>query len=365
MTRDSSLATAPATGRRDRRRARWRRSRRPSGSASTRCGRPRPTAPTPSRRSPGGAPTPSASASAPASSSCPPARRRPRRWRRSRSTTSPAGGSSSASARPARRSSRAGTASRTPARSPAPASTSTIVRRIVARGEPVEHHGEFYDLPLQGGTGLGKALKSTVHPLRTDIPIFIAAEGPKNVALAAEIGDGWLPLFFAPKEDAFYRECLAEGFAASGEAGKADRFEVASSVIDRPRRRRRALRRRRPPVPRPLRRRDGRPRRQLPLRGLRPDGLRGRRHEGPGAVPRRAQGRGRGGDPAGDGRGRRPRRPAGEDPRRAGRAGGTRASPRSSSAARRRRSRATPSCSPADASTVRRGPRTRRRSCRR
>ena len=174
-----------------------------------------------------------------------------------------------------------------------------IVRQIVARGGPVEHHGEFYDLPLQGGTGLGKALKSTVHPLRTDIPIFIAAEGPKNVALAAEIGDGWLPLFFAPKEDGFYRDCLATGFAASGEAGKAERFEVTSTVTDRPRRRRRALRRRRAPVPRPVRRRDGRPRRQLPLRGVRPHGLRGRRHQGAGALPRRAQGRGGGGDPAG------------------------------------------------------------------
>ena len=64
---------------------------------------------------------------------------------------------------------------------------------------PVEHHGEFYDMPLQGGTGLGKALKSTVHPLRTEIPIYLAAEGPKNVALAAEICDGWLPLFFSPE----------------------------------------------------------------------------------------------------------------------------------------------------------------------
>jgi F420-dependent oxidoreductase-like protein len=103
-----------------------------------------------------------------------------------------------------------------------------IVRRIVARGGPVEHHGEFYDMPLVGGTGLGKALKSTVHPLRTEIPIHIAAEGPKNVALAAEIGDGWLPLFFAPKEDAFYRECLQRGFDASGDPGKAERFEVVS-----------------------------------------------------------------------------------------------------------------------------------------
>lgn len=106
-----------------------------------------------------------------------------------------------------------------------------IVRRIVARGEPVEHHGEFYDMPVRGGTGLGKALKSTVHPLRTEIPIFLAAEGPKNVALAAEICDGWLPLFFAPKEDAFYRRCLEEGFVAAGDPTKADRFEVVSTVF--------------------------------------------------------------------------------------------------------------------------------------
>jgi len=106
-----------------------------------------------------------------------------------------------------------------------------IVRKVFARGEPVEHHGEFYDLPHEGGAGLGKALKSTVHPLRADLPIFLAAEGPKNVALAGEIADGWLPLFFAPKEDGFYRECLQRGFDASGDAGKAERFEVVSSMF--------------------------------------------------------------------------------------------------------------------------------------
>jgi F420-dependent oxidoreductase-like protein len=105
-----------------------------------------------------------------------------------------------------------------------------IVRAIIAREAPVEHHGDFYDMPLQGGTGLGKALKSTVHPLRNEIPIYLAAEGPKNVALAAEICDGWLPLFFSPKEDAFYRDCLRQGFEASGERGKADRFEVTATV---------------------------------------------------------------------------------------------------------------------------------------
>ena len=105
-----------------------------------------------------------------------------------------------------------------------------IVRKIVARDAPVEYHGAFYDMPLQGGAGLGKALKSTVHPLRNEIPIYLAAEGPKNVALAAEICDGWLPLFFSPKEDGFYRDCLRQGFEASGDAGKADRFEVTATV---------------------------------------------------------------------------------------------------------------------------------------
>jgi F420-dependent oxidoreductase-like protein len=106
-----------------------------------------------------------------------------------------------------------------------------IVREIVAREKPVEFSGEQYQMPLAGGTGLGKPLKSTIHPFRTDLPIYLGAEGPKNVALAAEIADGWLPLFFSPKDDAHYRACLAEGFAASGEEGKADRFEVVSTMF--------------------------------------------------------------------------------------------------------------------------------------
>jgi F420-dependent oxidoreductase-like protein len=106
-----------------------------------------------------------------------------------------------------------------------------IVRRIFARDEPVEFHGEFYDLPYEGGAGLGKPLKSTVHPLRNDIPIYLAAEGPKNVALAAELCEGWLPLFFAPREDAFYRECLERGFAAASDPGKGDRFAVPLTMM--------------------------------------------------------------------------------------------------------------------------------------
>jgi F420-dependent oxidoreductase-like protein len=82
-----------------------------------------------------------------------------------------------------------------------------------------------------GGTGLGKPLKSTIHPLRKEIPIYLGAEGPKNVALSAEICDGWLPLFFSPKEDGFYRQCLNEGFAKSGETNKADRFDVAATIM--------------------------------------------------------------------------------------------------------------------------------------
>jgi F420-dependent oxidoreductase-like protein len=78
--------------------------------------------------------------------------------------------------------------------------------------------------------GLGKALKSTIHPLRNDIPIYLAAEGPKNVAMAAEIADGWLPLFFSPKSDKFYRQALGEGFARDGARRTAADFEVAAMV---------------------------------------------------------------------------------------------------------------------------------------
>jgi F420-dependent oxidoreductase-like protein len=105
-----------------------------------------------------------------------------------------------------------------------------IVRQIVARGGPVEFEGEFFNLPYKGGTGLGKALKSTLHPRRTEIPIFMGAEGPKNVALAAEIADGWLPFLFSPKADGFYRAALAEGFARPTARHSLETFEVAAAV---------------------------------------------------------------------------------------------------------------------------------------
>jgi F420-dependent oxidoreductase-like protein len=105
-----------------------------------------------------------------------------------------------------------------------------IMRKIFAREEPVQFEGKHYQMPHQNGMGLGKALKSTVHPLRNDIPVYLAAEGPKNVALAAEIADGWLPMFFSPKADKFYRDALAEGFGRPGARRKPEEFEVASLV---------------------------------------------------------------------------------------------------------------------------------------
>jgi F420-dependent oxidoreductase-like protein len=105
-----------------------------------------------------------------------------------------------------------------------------IIRQVIAREAPVTLDGEFFQLPLDGGARLGKPLKSTVHPLRKDLPIHLAAEGPKNVALAAEICDGWLPLFFSPKTNGFYRDALAEGFARPGARHTADDFEVPASV---------------------------------------------------------------------------------------------------------------------------------------
>ena len=105
-----------------------------------------------------------------------------------------------------------------------------IIRRVLARDEPVEFHGEHYEMPRLGGTGYGKPLKSIVHPLRPDIPIYLGAEGPKNVALTAEIADGWLALFYSPRDDGFYRQALAEGFAREGARRGWDDFEVACTV---------------------------------------------------------------------------------------------------------------------------------------
>ena len=91
-----------------------------------------------------------------------------------------------------------------------------ICRKIWAREGPLEHSGPNYVMPLppDQGTGLGKALKIITHPPRPDIPIFLAALGPKNVELTAEIADGWLPTLFVPERaSSVWGDDLARGFA--------------------------------------------------------------------------------------------------------------------------------------------------------
>ncbi len=105
-----------------------------------------------------------------------------------------------------------------------------IVREIVARKDRVTFDGQHYKLPYPNGTGLGKPLKSTLHPVREAIPIYLAAEGPKNVALSAEICDGWLALFFSPGNQNHYRDALQEGFDREGARRSWDDFEVAATA---------------------------------------------------------------------------------------------------------------------------------------
>jgi len=97
----------------------------------------------------------------------------------------------------------------------------TLLRQMLRREGPVTFDGGHYQLPLRGGSNLGKPLKLIVRPLRADVPIYLGAEGPKNVALAAEIGDGWLPLFFSPFRSDIYAESLAK---------KKPGFEIACTV---------------------------------------------------------------------------------------------------------------------------------------
>jgi F420-dependent oxidoreductase-like protein len=109
----------------------------------------------------------------------------------------------------------------------------SIVRDVITRREPVTSDGPHYPLPLNGShgaTGLGKPLKTTLHPLRERIPIFLGAEGPKNIAQTAEIADGWLALFYSPRHHAeLYQPHLDEGFARRP-AGRPEDFEIAVSL---------------------------------------------------------------------------------------------------------------------------------------
>ncbi|MGH3435660.1 MAG: LLM class F420-dependent oxidoreductase [Sciscionella sp.] len=107
----------------------------------------------------------------------------------------------------------------------------SILRQVLARQKPVTGDGPHYPLPYEGAgaLGLGKSLRPITHPLRADLPIWLGAEGPKNVALAAEIADGWLAIYYAPRLSATYESWLAEGFARAGASGKRDDFEIAAT----------------------------------------------------------------------------------------------------------------------------------------
>ena len=104
-----------------------------------------------------------------------------------------------------------------------------IVREIIARNGPLEHEGPHYQLPIVGGTGEGKALKLNFHPVRDEIPVFVGAIGRKSVEMAAEICDGWIPIFFSA--DAFeetWGEHLEAGFEKGGRS-RAD-LEISPSL---------------------------------------------------------------------------------------------------------------------------------------
>jgi len=98
-----------------------------------------------------------------------------------------------------------------------------IIRRALLREGPLSNDGEFYPMPYrgEGSSGLGKPLKIMTHPLRSEIPIYLGAEGPKNVTQTARIADGWMPLYYSPFRPEVYAEQLAD--AKPG-------FEIASLV---------------------------------------------------------------------------------------------------------------------------------------
>jgi F420-dependent oxidoreductase-like protein len=98
-----------------------------------------------------------------------------------------------------------------------------ILRQVMRRERPVKNDGVHYPLPYfgEGSWGVGKPLKSITHPLRSDLPIYLGAEGPKNVALAAEICDGWIPLWYSPYREEVYADSLTNA---------PDHFDIVQGV---------------------------------------------------------------------------------------------------------------------------------------
>ncbi len=106
-----------------------------------------------------------------------------------------------------------------------------IVREILRREQPLEFHGEVYDLPLVGRASRGKPLKSILHPVRPDLPIYLAAISQKNVELAAECADGWIPAFYAPAQTHVFADALQRGFERA--ARRREDFDIAPLVTVR------------------------------------------------------------------------------------------------------------------------------------
>ena len=107
-----------------------------------------------------------------------------------------------------------------------------IVRQVFEREQPLTHQGAHYQIPYEGNdaTGLGKPLKSILHG-RADLPIYIAAIGPKNVELTAEIADGWLPVIFAPRHyKSAFREWVESGLAKAGHSKNINDLDIVSPV---------------------------------------------------------------------------------------------------------------------------------------
>jgi F420-dependent oxidoreductase-like protein len=98
-----------------------------------------------------------------------------------------------------------------------------IFRQVIKREQPLQFEGNQYQLPFKGhnSLGLGKPLKSITHPLRPHIPVFMGAEGPKNIELATQIADGWFPIFVSPYRMNIFDESLKN---------KPDNFEIAAMV---------------------------------------------------------------------------------------------------------------------------------------
>jgi F420-dependent oxidoreductase-like protein len=108
-----------------------------------------------------------------------------------------------------------------------------IVREALRRQKPLEYQGVHYQIPFRGdgATGLGKPLKLIPRPTRDRIPVYLAALGPKSVALAAEVGDGWIPAFLSPERfSAVFAPGLAAGFARAADGRTRADFDIAPIV---------------------------------------------------------------------------------------------------------------------------------------